>query len=79
MIFVPKYVFRVVFEGGIFGGVRNFWGNPYLNSTIVLFDKHHYNFGFTTIAIIGLALFKVGLQDQMYNYPIVTHPHYLKG
>jgi len=32
------YVFRVVFEGGFLGGVRKFWGNPYLNSTTVLFD-----------------------------------------
>jgi len=39
VIFVPKYVFRVVFEGGILGSARNFWGNPYLNSTTVLFDK----------------------------------------
>jgi len=38
VIFVLKYVFRVVFEGGILGGVRNFWGNPYLSSTTVLFD-----------------------------------------
>jgi len=38
-IFIPKYVSRVVFKGGIFGGVRQFWGNPYLNSTTVLFDS----------------------------------------
>ena len=38
MIFAPKYVFRVVFEGGFLGGVRNFWDNPYLNSMTVLFD-----------------------------------------
>jgi len=38
VIFAPKYVFRVVFEGGFLGGARNFWGNPYLNSTTVLFD-----------------------------------------
>jgi len=29
----------MVFKGGILGGVRQFWGNPYLNSTTVLFDK----------------------------------------
>jgi len=28
----------VVFKGGILGGARQFWGNPYLNSTTVLFD-----------------------------------------
>jgi len=38
MIFIPKYVSRVVFEGDILGGVRQFWGNPYLNSTTILFD-----------------------------------------
>jgi len=26
------------FLGGFLGGARNFWGNPYLNSTAVLFD-----------------------------------------
>jgi len=40
VIFAPKYVFRVVFEGGFLGGARNFWGNPYLNSMTVLFDNH---------------------------------------
>jgi len=39
MIFVPKYASKVVFKGGILGAMRQFWGNPYLNSTIVLFDK----------------------------------------
>jgi len=38
MIFVPKYVSRVVFKGGILGSVRQFWGNPDLNSTTILFD-----------------------------------------
>jgi len=38
VIFAPKYVFRVVFEGGFLGGTHNVWGNPYLNSTTVLFD-----------------------------------------
>jgi len=39
VIFVPKpYVSRVVFKGGILGSARQFWGNPYLNSTNVLFD-----------------------------------------
>jgi len=31
----------MVFGGGILGGARNFWGNPYLNSTTVLFDTLH--------------------------------------
>ena len=38
VIFAPKYVFRVDFEGGFLGSARNFWGNPYLKSTTVLFD-----------------------------------------
>jgi len=42
VIFVPKYVFRVVFKGGILGGVLQFWVNPYLNSTTVLFDMLSY-------------------------------------
>jgi len=29
----------MVFGGGILGGARKIWGNPYLNSTTVLFDK----------------------------------------
>jgi len=28
----------VVFKDSILGGARQFWGNPYLNSTTVLFD-----------------------------------------
>jgi len=39
VIFAPKYVFRVGFEGGFLGGAHNFWGNPYLNSTTILFDN----------------------------------------
>jgi len=38
VIFVPNYVSRVVFKGGILGGAHQFWDNPYLNSTTVLFD-----------------------------------------
>jgi len=46
VIFVPKYVSRVVFKGGILGGARQFWGNPYLNSTTILFDvKTSFCFG----------------------------------
>ena len=28
----------IVFGGGILGGALKIWGNPYLNSTTVLFD-----------------------------------------
>ena len=38
MIFVAKYVSMMVFGGGILGSAHKIWGNPYLNSTIVLFD-----------------------------------------
>jgi len=38
VIFIPKYVSKVVFKGSILGGARQFWGNPYWNSTTVLFD-----------------------------------------
>jgi len=38
VIFVAKYVSTMVFGGGILGGACKIWGNPYLNSTIVLFD-----------------------------------------
>jgi len=40
MIFIPKYVSRVVFKGSILGGARQFWGNPYLKSMTVLFDRY---------------------------------------
>jgi len=44
VIFVPKYVSRVVFKDGILGGARQFWGNPYLNSTTVLcLILHNYS------------------------------------
>jgi len=33
------YVSNVVFKGSILGGACQFWGNPYLNSTTVLFDN----------------------------------------
>jgi len=39
VIFILKYVSRVVFKGGILGSARQFWDNPYLNSTTVLFDE----------------------------------------
>ena len=39
MIFVAKYVSAMVFGGGILGGTRKIWGDPYLNSTNVLFDN----------------------------------------
>jgi len=39
VIFVAKDVSGIVFEGGIFGGAQNIWGNLCLNSTSVLFDS----------------------------------------
>jgi len=41
VIFVVKYVSAMVFGGGILGGARKIWGNPYLNSTTVLFDMKY--------------------------------------
>jgi len=38
VVFVAKYVSAMVFGGGILGGTHKIWGNPYLNSTTVLFD-----------------------------------------
>jgi len=38
---------RLVFEDSFFGGMRNIWGNPYLNSTTVLFDYLVYLLGYT--------------------------------
>jgi len=32
---------KLFLEGGFFGGVRNIWGNSYLNSTTILFDDEH--------------------------------------
>jgi len=39
----------MVFGGGILGGARKIWGNPYLNSMTVLFDR---------IVLPYIALFK---------------------
>jgi len=38
VIFVVKDISRIVFEGSIFDSTQNIWGNPYLNSTTILFD-----------------------------------------
>ena len=36
--FCEVNVSRMIFEGGILGGAHHFRGDPYLNSTIILFD-----------------------------------------
>jgi len=36
VIFIPKYVSRMVFKGGILGGVHQFWGNK----TVLLFRPY---------------------------------------
>ena len=38
--FCWEVVSAMVFGGSILGGVCKIWGNPYLNSTTVLFDKN---------------------------------------
>jgi len=40
MIFVVKYVSRMVFEGSILGSASKIWGNPYSNNMTILFDKY---------------------------------------
>jgi len=37
--FFSKYISAMVFWGGILGGPHKICGNPYLNSTTVLFDN----------------------------------------
>ena len=34
---------KLLFLGGNFRGARHFWGDPYLNSTTVLFDNRRSN------------------------------------
>ena len=42
MIVVAKYISAMVFGGGILGGARKIWGNPYLNSmTLSCLDTAH--------------------------------------
>ena len=43
VVFVVKHVSAMVFGGGILGGARKIWGNPYLNSMTVLFDKQEFD------------------------------------
>ena len=38
VLLVAYYAYRLLFLGGNFRGARHFQGNPYLNSTAVLFD-----------------------------------------
>jgi len=50
----------MVFGGGILGGARKIWGNPYLNSTTVLFDDTQYIDKFISMqyTIKGINFFK---------------------
>jgi len=49
---------RVVFKDGILGGTRQFWSNPYLNSTTILFDIYN---------ILSLNLFINSSYCMMFN------------
>jgi len=40
--FCSEVCLWVVFKGGILGGTHQFWGNPYLNNTTILFDSNMY-------------------------------------
>jgi len=71
VIFVPKYVSRVVFKGGILGGAHQFWGNPYLNSTTVLFDKTH---NLTKGSILPESVPILTYQPIANSRPILSHP-----
>jgi len=42
----------MVFGGGILGGARKIWGNPYLNSTTVLFDSAHTNYSNKAVTLM---------------------------
>jgi len=55
VIFIPKYVSRVVFKDSILGGKRQFWGNPYLNGTTLLFDISYFRIErMETVCMIAL-------------------------
>ena len=43
LIFIVQDVYRMVIKGRILGSCH-FWGDPYLNSTTVLFDILHMKF-----------------------------------
>ena len=66
VIFVAKYVAAMVFGDGILGGAHKIWGNPYLNSTTVLFDfemiivriyVHIYPYLIFTTILLALHVF----------------------
>jgi len=62
VIFAVKYVSAMVFGGGILGSVPKIWGNPYLNSTTVLFDTSGQ-----LIPNSVSILYSVCLQEQAHN------------
>ena len=51
----------MVFGGGILGGARKKRGNPYLNSTTVLFDNIHANVGIFSLSYAVMPSFLVSV------------------
>jgi len=76
MIFVPKYVSRVVFKGGILGSACQFCGNPYLYSTTVPFDSSKRK-GWHQKARPAQGCFPENIQNilQKYTENKYTHIH----
>jgi len=78
VIFAPKYVFRVVFEGGFLGGAHNFWGNPYLNCTTVLFDYRRFVEYFRLLKVLQFVICithtsgnRINLITKFLNYYLI--------
>ena len=67
MVFITKDVSRVVFKGGFFGGARNILGNPYLNSTTVLFDNS------TTLPFDTLEVIAIWGEAKLHTPPQIRH------
>jgi len=46
----------VVFKGGILGGARQFWGNPYSKSMTKLFDTNYIATNVSNLGIVHLPI-----------------------
>jgi len=49
----------MVFEGGFFGGAQNIWGNPYVNSTTILFDMYGIYLFFPPFTFVSAVIIKI--------------------
>jgi len=70
VIFVPKYVSTVVFKGGILGGARQFWGNPYLKSMIILFNKKNLLFTIRIPLNLYNLQYSLNYRKNYYSNPL---------